>query len=110
MGGLGYNVFSIEVRKRFYRNFAATLYVDAGNVSPNRSLLESDFTPYTSRSDLLNDTFNDFFSDFKFGIGIGLQYLLPVGPVRLDIAYNPDPEEIWNEDNWVFHFSLGMAF
>jgi outer membrane protein assembly complex protein YaeT len=110
VGGLGYNVFSIEVRKRFYRNFAATLYVDAGNVSPNRSLLESDFTPYTSRSDLLNDTFNDFFSDFKFGIGIGLQYLLPVGPVRLDIAYNPDPEEIWNEDNWVFHFSLGMAF
>ncbi len=110
VGGLGYNVFSIEVRKRFYRNFAATLYVDAGNVTPNRSLLESDFTPYTSRSELLNDTFNDFFSDFRFGIGMGLQYLLPVGPVRLDVAYNPDPEEAWNEDTFVFHFSLGMAF
>lgn len=110
VGGLGYNVFAIELRKRFYRNFAATLYVDAGNVSPNRSLLEKDFMPYTSRSDLLDDTLNDFFSDFKFGIGIGFQYLLPVGPIRLDIAYNPGPEEMWHEDTWVYHFSLGMAF
>ncbi|MEN8232752.1 MAG: outer membrane protein assembly factor BamA [Thermodesulfobacteriota bacterium] len=110
LGGLGYNVFSIELRKRFYKNFATTLYIDAGNVSPNKSLYEKDFIPYTDRSELLDDTLNDFFSEFKFGIGIGFQYLLPVGPVRFDVAYNPDPEEIWNEDIWVFHFSLGMAF
>ncbi len=110
IGGLGYNVFSIELRKRFYRNFATTIYVDTGNVSPNRSLLENNFLPYTSRSDLLNDTLNDFFSEFKFGVGIGFQYLLPVGPIRLDIAYNPDPDEARNEDTWVYHFSLGMAF
>ena len=110
LGGLGYNVFSVELRRRFYKNFAATLYVDAGNVSPNRSLYEKDFVPYTSRSDLLDDTLADFFSEFKFGVGIGLQYLLPVGPIRVDLAYNPDPEEIWGEDSLVFHFSLGMAF
>ena len=110
LGGLGYNVFSIELRKRFYKNFSTTLYIDAGNVSPNRSLYEKGFIPYTDRSDLLDDTLNDFFSEFKFGIGIGFQYLLPVGPIRVDVAYNPDPEEIWNEDTWVFHFSLGMAF
>jgi len=110
IGGLGYNVFSVELRKRFYKNFATTLYVDAGNVSPNRSLYEKDFVPYTSRSDLLDDTLNDFFSEFKYGVGIGFQYLLPVGPIRFDIAYNPDPEEIWQEDSWVYHFSLGMAF
>lgn len=110
IGGLGYNVFSIELRKRFYKNFATTLYVDAGNVSPNRSLYEKDFEPYDSRSDLLDDTLSDFFSEFKYGVGIGLQYLLPVGPIRFDIAYNPDPEEIWHEDSWVYHFSLGMAF
>ena len=110
IGGLGYNVFSIELRKRFYKDFAVTLYADAGNVSPNRSLLENDFAPYTTRSELLDDTLNDFFSEFKFGIGVGLQYLLPVGPIRFDVAYNPAPEEIWNEDSWVYHFSLGMAF
>jgi outer membrane protein assembly complex protein YaeT len=110
LGGLGYNVFSIELRKVFYKNFAGTFYVDAGNVSPNRSLFERDFDPYDSRSELLDDTLNDFFSEFKFGIGVGLQYLLPVGPIRIDVAYNPDPEERWNEDTWVAHFSLGMAF
>jgi outer membrane protein assembly complex protein YaeT len=110
LGGLGYNVFSIELRKRFYKNSAVTLYVDAGNVSPNRSLFEEDFKPYISSSDLLDDTLNDFFSEFKYGIGVGYQYLLPVGPIRFDLAYNPDPEEIWDEDAWVFHFSLGMAF
>ena len=105
----GYNVFSIELRKRFYRNFATTLYIDAGNVSPNRSILKKT-TSYNSRSELMNDTLTDFFSEFKFGVGIGFQYLLPVGPVRLDFAYNPDPEKMWNEDSWAFHFSLGMAF
>jgi outer membrane protein assembly complex protein YaeT len=110
IGGLGYNVFSIELRKRIYKNFAGTLYVDAGNVSPNRSLLERGMLPYTDRSELMDDTFGDFFSDFKFGVGFGLQYVLPVGPLRFDLAYNPDPEEVWHEDSWVFHFSLGMAF
>jgi outer membrane protein insertion porin family len=109
VGGLGYNVFSVELRKIFYKDFSATLYVDAGNVSPNRSLLQGPVS-YASSSDLLDDTLNDFFSEFKFGIGIGFQYLLPVGPIRIDVAYNPDPEEIWQEDSWAFHFSLGMAF
>ncbi len=110
LGGLGYNVFSIELRKRLSRDFAATLYVDAGNVAPNKSSHERDFAPYASRAELLNDTLDDFFNDFKFGIGIGLQYLLPVGPIRIDVAYNPDPDETWAEDVWAFHFSLGMAF
>ena len=110
LGGLAYNVFSVELRKRILKNFAATLYVDAGNVSPNNSLLERGLLPYTDRSELFDDTMTDFFSEFKFGVGIGLQYLLPVGPVRFDLAYNPDPEERWREDSWAWHFSLGMAF
>jgi outer membrane translocation and assembly module TamA len=110
IGGNGYNIFSIELRKRFYKNFAATLYIDAGNVSPNDSLTEQGFLKYTSRSDLLDDTLTDYFKKFKYGVGLGLQYLLPVGPIRFDIAYNPNPEEIWAEDTWVYHFSLGMAF
>jgi len=110
LGGLGYNVFAIELRKRLYKNFAATLFIDAGNVSPNRSFIAEGFMPYTDRSELLDDTLSDFYKEFKYGIGMGFQYLLPVGPIRIDIAYNPDPEEIWNEPSWVYHFSLGMAF
>ncbi|MFN2368018.1 MAG: outer membrane protein assembly factor BamA [Desulfurivibrionaceae bacterium] len=110
LGGLGYNVFSLELRKRIYGNFAATVYLDAGNVSPNDSLFGSDFSSYTDRSELLDDTLADYFNDFKYGIGVGLQYLLPVGPIRIDFAWNPDPLESRDEDEWVFHFSLGMAF
>ncbi len=110
LGGLGYNVFSLELRKRIYGNFAATVYLDAGNVSPNDSLPGNDFSSYTDRSELLDDTLADYFNDFKYGIGVGLQYLLPVGPIRIDFAYNPDPLESQDEDEWVFHFSLGMAF
>jgi outer membrane protein insertion porin family len=110
IGGLAYNVFSIELRKIFYKNFAASLYVDAGNVSPNQSFLARGMEPYTDRSELMDDTLHDYFNDFKFGVGVGLQYLLPVGPLRFDFAINPSPEEIWNDRSWVFHFSLGMAF
>jgi len=109
-GGLAYNVLSIELRRRFYRKFVASLYADAGNISPNTSLLERDFSPYDSRTELLEDTLKDFWGEFKFGVGFGLMYLLPVGPARIDIAYNPAPEKNWHEDSWVFHFSLGLAF
>lgn len=110
LGGLGYNVFSLELRKRLFRNFAATFYIDAGNVSPGKIWQENGSTAAATSADLLDDTLDGFFSDFKFGIGVGLQYLLPVGPIRVDVAYNPDPEELWADEDWVFHFSLGMAF
>ena len=54
--------------------------------------------------------FDDFFRDFRPGIGVGLQYKLPIGPVRLDVAFNPDADKDRDEDDWVFHFSVGMAF
>ena len=110
VGGLGYNVFTIELRKRFYQKFVAAVYADAGNISPNLSLRHRNLTPYADRTELLDDTLADFWQDFKFGIGAGLMYLLPVGPARIDFAYNPSPEKTWDEDSWVFHFSLGLAF
>jgi translocation and assembly module TamA len=52
----------------------------------------------------------DFFDvdDVRLGIGAGLRYLLPIGPLRLDGAVNPDPRP--GEDDWVIHFSIGMPF
>jgi outer membrane translocation and assembly module TamA len=41
---------------------------------------------------------------------LGLQYLLPIGPVRADLALNPDRNAERGEDLFVFHFSVGMAF
>jgi outer membrane protein assembly complex protein YaeT len=109
-GGLAYNVLSIELRQRLIGNFFGSVFCDLGNVAPNRSPSERGNRPYDSRRDILADTFADFFKDFRPGIGIGLQYLTPVGPARIDFAFNPDEDEGREEDDFVIHFSVGMAF
>jgi outer membrane protein assembly complex protein YaeT len=109
-GGLAYNVISVELRQRLIGNFTGTLFADFGNVAPNRTREEEGKPPYSSRSRILSDTLDDFFRGFRTGIGCGLQYLLPVGPARLDIAFNPDRDTDQDEDRYVVHFSVGMAF
>ena len=109
-GGYGFNVFSIELRQRLIGNFIGTVFVDYGNIAPNRSRQEQGEDPYDSRSEVISDTLDDFFKGFRPAIGFGLQYLLPVGPARFDFAFNPDNNSKRNEDSFVFHFSVGTAF
>ncbi|MBC2734538.1 MAG: outer membrane protein assembly factor BamA [Desulfobacteraceae bacterium] len=110
VGGLAYNTINIELRRRLIGDLSGSLFFDLGNVAPNRSISESDGEPPENRSDAVSDTLHDFFSDFRPGIGIGLQYKLPIGPVRCDLAFNPDADDDRDEDEYVFHFSVGMAF
>jgi outer membrane protein assembly factor BamA len=109
-GGLATNVLSIELRQRLVGNFIGTLFLDLGNVAPNRTPSEQGRDAYDSRSRILSDTFADYFKDFRAGVGAGLQYLLPVGPARLDVAFNPDRDSDRNEERYAIHFSVGMAF
>ena len=104
VGGLAYNVINIELRQRLIGNLTGSLFLDFGNVSPNRS------REYDSKSDIMSDTFSQYFRDFRTGVGFGFQYQLPVGPARLDFAFNPDRDSDRDEDFFVFHFSVGMAF
>jgi len=110
VGGLAYNTINIELRRRLIGDLSGSLFFDLGNVAPNRSVSESRRGPPENRSDAVSDTFHDFFNDFRPGIGIGLQYKLPIGPVRCDLAFNPDADDDRDEDAYVFHFSVGMAF
>ena len=110
VGGLAYNTINIELRRRLIGDLSGSLFFDLGNVAPNRSISESDGEPPENRSDAVSDTLHDFFNDFRPGIGFGLQYKLPIGPVRCDLAFNPDADEDRDEDDYVFHFSVGMAF
>ncbi len=48
------------------------------------------------------------FSDERYGIGVGIRYNLPIGPLRLDYGVNPNPHR--NENNGAFNFSFGFAF
>jgi outer membrane protein assembly complex protein YaeT len=110
VGGLAYNVINIELRQRLIGNLTGSLFLDFGNVSPNRSRDEQGKLAYDSKSDIMSDTFNQYFKDFRTGVGFGLQYQLPVGPARVDFAFNPDRDSSRDEDFFVFHFSVGMAF
>jgi outer membrane translocation and assembly module TamA len=110
VGGLAYNVLNIELRRRIVGNFIGTVFLDLGNVAPNRAPSERGRPVYDSRSRILSDTLSDYFSDLRPGVGFGLQYLLPVGPARLDLAFNPDRNQKRDEDRFAVHFSVGMAF
>ena len=110
VGGLAYNVINIELRQRLIGNLTGSLFLDLGNVSPNRTRAEEGKPPYDSQSDIMSDTFSQYFKDFRTGVGFGLQYQLPVGPARVDFAFNPDKDSDRDEDFFVFHFSVGMAF
>ena len=110
IGGYGFNVFNLELRHRLIGNLIGSVFVDYGNVAPNRSRIERGLQPYDSRSDVISDTLDDFFKEFRPGIGCGLQYLLPVGPARVDFAYNPDRDDARDEDSYVVHLSIGTAF
>ena len=46
--------------------------------------------------------------DMYYGIGGGVRFLLPIGPVRFDGGWNPDP--LPGLDQWEFHFSIGYPF
>ena len=110
IGGNGFNTCGLELRRRFGDHFAASLFFDYGNIAPNRSREEQDKPPYTDQAEVKSDTFHDFFRDFRPAVGAGFQYLLPIGPARLDFAMNPDRQEERSEDRYTIHFSIGMAF
>ncbi|MDP5291343.1 autotransporter assembly complex family protein [Oceanimonas sp. CHS3-5] len=46
---------------------------------------------------------NDYQDDWKVGTGLGLRWLTPVGPVRLDLAFAVSEEDT----PWRLHFTLG---
>ena len=88
-GGEAYSVISAELRQELAGQLSGALFADAGNVA-------------LRHEDWLR------FEDLRGGIGVGLRYLLPIGPLRLDGAVNPDPRP--EESDWAIHFSVGMAF
>ena len=109
LGGLASTVASVEVRRRIAGNFAGSVFADFGNVAPNRSLAGT-ATATMSTADQVDAMWNDYLQDFRAGVGFGFQYLTPLGPARLDLAWNPDPRASENEATFVWHFSIGMAF
>jgi len=89
VGGETYEVLSVELRRRLAGNLWGAAFVDSGNVGTDASQFFK-------------------FENQRHAIGLGIRYLLPIGPVRLDVGYNPDARE--DEEDWAVHFAVGLAF
>lgn len=89
LGGETFTVFSVELRQALTDLLSGALFYDLGNV-------ETD-----------HERFFDL-RDMRAGVGVGLRFMLPVGPVRFDVAANPNPRT--DENRWVTHLAVGMAF
>lgn len=89
LGGEAFGALSVEWRHELGGAFQSALFVDAGYVEAQAE-----------------DAFA--FDDVRMGVGVGLRYLLPIGPLRIDAGFNPDRRT--GEDEWVVHFAIGMPF
>lgn len=87
IGGETFQTWNLELRRRLTGNLWGAVFADAGNVGLTTS---------------------DYFDDFRYGAGVGLRYLLPVGALRLDAGWNPDRRA--GEDAVLVFLSVGMAF
>jgi outer membrane translocation and assembly module TamA len=110
LGGTAFTLYSVEWRKKLNEDLAWSLFVDVGNVSPNRSQVDGKSPLGFDSATLARATWRDYFTDLRGGVGAGVQYMLPVGPARLDLAVNPNPDATKKEADYAAHFSIGMAF
>lgn len=87
-GGGGLALFNLEYRFPVAGPVGGTLFLDAGNVWTDYSEVRA--------------------AGFKWGAGLGVRYLSPVGPLRLEIGWKLDREPF--EDPYVWFISLGNPF
>ena len=88
-GGETATTLNLELRRAIGGNLTGAAFFDWGNVA-----------------EVVQDYFD--FDGFRPGLGVGVRYLLPIGPVRLDLGYNPTAND--DEDDFVLHFSVGFPF
>ena len=90
LGGNALLIANIELRFPLAGWFSGALFYDFGNVF-------SSFTDVSS-------------AGFSNAVGLGLGVATPVGPVRFDVGYNPDPPGARGFERWNFHLTLGHPF
>lgn len=104
VGGRAFFGFNAEIRQElnsFIRGFGIALFVDGGQVWSDPGMLDE--------------------RPIQFGVGGGLRYRSPIGPVRVDLGYKVNPTDqdlnIYQGQDYGnrysrlgIHFSVGQAF
>jgi outer membrane protein insertion porin family len=96
-GGLSYLQFNAEARVRLGSVIGFALFFEGGSLKTSAAWwlhLDDEAVPPEER--------------FRYAVGGGLRLNTPIGPLRLDFGWNPDP--LPDEDPWAIHFSVGHPF
>ena len=88
IGGTAIIAGSVEFRQRIGANWGAAVFVDGGQVS---------------------STLQPLPDVFRIGIGAGIRYYTPIGPIRLDVAV-PTKRYSTDDDSFELYIGLGQAF
>jgi translocation and assembly module TamA len=95
-GGTGIAAGTLEWRQRFGASWGAAVFVDAGQVTGGQPTGGAG----TSLPSL---------SEFRIGIGAGVRYYTPIGPLRVDVAM-PTRSTGISEPAFEVYIGLGQAF
>jgi len=87
-GGNGLLILNAEGRFPIFGSLNGALFVDAGNVWREIGQIET--------------------GDLRYGVGAGIRYLTPVGPIRVDYGYKLRREQ--DESPYVISIAIGYAF
>jgi len=87
IGGNSIFITNLEYRFPIFSALGGAVFTDVGNVFPTTAI---------------------HFNDLRYGVGSGLRYLSPVGPLRFDIGYKLHRRSY--EKPFAFFITLGYAF
>jgi translocation and assembly module TamA len=110
IGGTSLTDVNVELRQRIATNFGAAVFIDGGGVSESQSLLPvstgahcvgppapSSPRPAASQSGV-----------FCLGVGTGIRYYTPIGPIRVDFAVPGVRRQ--DDARFEVYIGLGQAF
>jgi translocation and assembly module TamA len=96
-GGTGIAAGTVEWRQRFGASWGGALFIDAGQVTGGQATAGEAETRLPS------------LSQFRIGVGAGVRYYTPIGPLRVDIAV-PTRSTGIDEPSFEVYIGLGQAF
>ena len=90
IGGNKLVVTNVEFNFPIYDIMRGVLFWDAGNVFVE----EEELFGYSLRQ----------------GVGVGLRFFTPIGPLRFDLGWPVDRDKKYNNEASIFHFAIGTYF
>ena len=84
-------------------NFSGAFFLDSGNVWAQASDVSSGDFNLTSEVD------ETTVEDYRYGVGVGIRYNTPIGPIRVDWGFPLKPDRFSGDDG-MFYLSLGQIF